>query len=101
MHDMEEAEAFSPKDESMESPPSTSKISRWDSLEGSDRKSPIDKCPICLGPLTNKCLADNCKHEFCFICLVEWTKIKAECPLCKQKFKNILYNVVSDTQFER
>ncbi|CAD5111661.1 DgyrCDS947 [Dimorphilus gyrociliatus] len=57
-------------------------------------KSPKN-CSICLGETENKCFTDECSHEFCFVCLMEWSKVKAECPLCKRKFKKIMYNIRS------
>jgi E3 ubiquitin-protein ligase Topors len=43
-------------------------------------------CAICLDPPTNKSNPD-CGHVFCFQCLVDWCKIKLECPTCKQRFQ--------------
>ncbi|CAG9762385.1 unnamed protein product [Ceutorhynchus assimilis] len=57
-------------------------------------------CAICLGGCTNKCFSDSCLHQFCFQCLLEWSKIKAECPLCKQPFKSILHNVISSEDYD-
>ncbi|XP_060520813.1 E3 ubiquitin-protein ligase Topors-like isoform X2 [Cylas formicarius] len=62
--------------------------------------SPPPNCAICLGSCSNKCFSDSCSHEFCFKCLLEWSKIKAECPLCKQPFKSIIHNVNSTGEFE-
>jgi len=65
-------------------------------------ESPIgdDACPICLGEITDMCKADSCFHGFCFICLKEWSKQKAVCPLCKQKFTKIMYNIKSETDYK-
>ncbi|KAF7265351.1 hypothetical protein GWI33_021200 [Rhynchophorus ferrugineus] len=57
-------------------------------------------CAICLGSCTNKCFSDSCMHQFCFKCLLEWSKIKAECPLCKQRFKSIIHNVKSNEEYD-
>ncbi|GLV39723.1 Topoisomerase I-interacting protein [Carabus blaptoides fortunei] len=62
--------------------------------------SPPPNCAICLGTCTNKCFTDCCMHQFCFNCLLEWSKIKAECPLCKQPFKSIIYNIKSNVEYE-
>jgi len=74
--------------------------------QGSDedggRSSPEDGgCPICLGKIENKAKTDTCFHEFCFTCLVEWSKVKPVCPLCKGKFSYIMHKIVSDTEYER
>ncbi|EAT39521.1 AAEL008683-PA [Aedes aegypti] len=58
----------------------------------SGRSSPPPKCAICLGKCRQKCYTDSCRHQFCYRCLLEWSKIKAECPLCKQAFRSIIYN---------
>ncbi|XP_063428925.1 clumping factor A-like [Mytilus trossulus] len=65
------------------------------------RPTSPENCSICLGDLQNKSFTDSCFHMFCFVCLKEWSKVKAECPLCKQKFKNIIYNVNSYEKFDR
>ena len=63
--------------------------------------SPDPNCAICLGKLENKSFTDSCYHMFCFVCLLEWSKVKAECPLCKQKFSSIVHNVKSYDNFEQ
>nr|CAH7742231.1 unnamed protein product [Callosobruchus chinensis] len=62
--------------------------------------SPPPNCAICLGSFSNKCFSDSCMHQFCFKCLLEWSKIKAECPLCKQPFKRIIHNVKSNEEYD-
>uniref|UniRef100_A0A3P9NGF0 RING-type E3 ubiquitin transferase n=1 Tax=Poecilia reticulata TaxID=8081 RepID=A0A3P9NGF0_POERE len=46
--------------------------------------SPDSKCPICLDIFHNMSYLDRCLHKFCFRCILEWSKNKPECPLCKQ-----------------
>ncbi|XP_035211360.1 E3 ubiquitin-protein ligase Topors-like [Stegodyphus dumicola] len=65
------------------------------------RNSPEPSCAICLEQLQNKSFTDSCFHMFCFTCLVEWSKVKPECPLCKQKFKSIVHNVRSDLDYDQ
>uniref|UniRef100_A0A1A9WA32 E3 ubiquitin-protein ligase Topors n=1 Tax=Glossina brevipalpis TaxID=37001 RepID=A0A1A9WA32_9MUSC len=67
---------------------------------GDRPSSPPPNCAICLSRCKNKCLTDSCMHQFCFKCLCEWSKVKPECPLCKQTFKSIIHNVKSIDQFE-
>ncbi|XP_062127664.1 E3 ubiquitin-protein ligase Topors-like [Drosophila sulfurigaster albostrigata] len=55
------------------------------------RSSPPPNCAICLSRCRRKCFTDSCMHQFCFKCLCEWSKIKPECPLCKQPFKTIIH----------
>ena len=79
------------------------------SLDGRPKSPEESTCPICLGEVKEQCLykaqsvhfiqvenksmTDSCMHKFCFTCLQEWSKVKAECPLCKGKFSSILYNI--------
>ncbi|XP_046753836.1 E3 ubiquitin-protein ligase Topors-like [Diprion similis] len=63
--------------------------------------SPPPNCSICLGKLINKSFTDSCLHQFCFSCLLEWSKIKTECPLCKQTFKSIIHNVRSEGDYDQ
>jgi E3 ubiquitin-protein ligase Topors len=69
--------------------------------ERSGSVSPELHCPICLGHLENRSFTDTCFHKFCFVCLVEWSKVKAVCPLCKQPFASIIHNVRSYNDFEQ
>lgn len=64
--------------------------------------SPIgdDACPICLGSFTDKCAAGSCLHNFCLVCLKEWAKQRPVCPLCKQSFTKILYDIKSETDYK-
>ncbi|CAH1397381.1 unnamed protein product [Nezara viridula] len=62
--------------------------------------SPESNCAICLEEFTNKSFTNSCLHQFCYNCLKEWSKIKPECPLCKQRFHTIIYNVRSLDDFE-
>ena len=58
-------------------------------------------CSICLGKVENKSFTDSCFHTFCFVCLLEWSKVKAVCPLCKQNFKSIIHNVRSLDDYDQ
>ncbi|XP_056634328.1 E3 ubiquitin-protein ligase Topors-like [Diorhabda sublineata] len=62
--------------------------------------SPPPNCAICLGAFSNKCFSDSCMHQFCFKCLLEWSKIKPECPLCKQPFTRIIHNFKSHEEYD-
>lgn len=69
--------------------------------ERSDAASPPPNCSICLGKLVNTSFTDSCLHQFCFTCLLQWSKIKTECPLCKQTFKSIIHNVRSEEDYDQ
>lgn len=76
-----------------------------DSSDSNDRAnnaaSPPPNCSICLGKLINTSFTDSCLHQFCFTCLLQWSKIKTECPLCKQNFKSIIHNVRSEGDYDQ
>ncbi|XP_037089806.1 E3 ubiquitin-protein ligase Topors-like [Pollicipes pollicipes] len=71
------------------------------SPSASGRASPDSACPICLGRLDNKAFSDGCAHTFCFTCILEWSKVRAVCPLCKQSFTSIIHNVRSELDYDR
>ncbi|XP_016117217.1 E3 ubiquitin-protein ligase Topors-like [Sinocyclocheilus grahami] len=62
--------------------------------------SPDSKCPICLDGFNNVASLDRCLHQFCFRCIHEWSKNKAECPLCKQPFHSIIHSVKGENDFK-
>lgn len=63
--------------------------------------SPDSKCPICLDIFNNISYLDRCLHKFCFCCIQEWSKNKAECPLCKQPFNSIYHSIKSEQDFKQ
>lgn len=62
----------------------------------------LEKCPICLQKFSfkSKSYASKCFHSYCFECLLEWTKIRYSCPLCKQAFDRIIYDVRSNLEYK-
>uniref|UniRef100_A0A182M9Y0 E3 ubiquitin-protein ligase Topors n=1 Tax=Anopheles culicifacies TaxID=139723 RepID=A0A182M9Y0_9DIPT len=76
-------------------PPRTDVVYSSSSEDGDEptdgRRSPPPKCAICLGKCRQRAYTNSCKHQFCFRCLLEWSKVKPECPLCKQRFFSIVY----------
>ncbi|XP_034936241.1 LOW QUALITY PROTEIN: E3 ubiquitin-protein ligase Topors-like [Chelonus insularis] len=66
-----------------------------------EASSPPPNCSICLGKLVNTSFTDSCLHQFCFTCLLQWSRIKTECPLCKQTFKSIIHNVRSEEDYDQ
>ncbi|XP_004930051.1 E3 ubiquitin-protein ligase Topors [Bombyx mori] len=87
-------------DDISEANPSSIKSDDSSPHHDNSRGSPPPNCAICLGTCKNKSFTDSCLHQFCFNCLVTWSKVKAECPLCKQNFKSIIYNVRANQQYE-
>ena len=50
-------------------------------------------CGICLSEEDKRRFRgtlDCCSHYFCFVCIMEWSKVESRCPLCKQRFKTII-----------
>ncbi|CAH2050744.1 unnamed protein product, partial [Iphiclides podalirius] len=88
------------QDDSSGANPSSVKSDDSSPQHGSGRGSPPPNCAICLGTCRNKSFTDSCLHQFCFKCLLTWSKVKAECPLCKQNFRSIIHNVRSNHQYE-
>uniref|UniRef100_A0A8D0KR64 E3 ubiquitin-protein ligase Topors n=1 Tax=Strix occidentalis caurina TaxID=311401 RepID=A0A8D0KR64_STROC len=62
--------------------------------------SPGSRCPICLDRFDNVAYLNRCLHRFCFSCIQEWSKNKAECPLCKRPFVSIFHTIRADDAFE-
>ncbi len=58
------------------------------------------KCAICLGELVNRCYTNSCMHQFCFACLLQWSKVKPECPLCKSLFQSIYHNIRNNDDYD-
>ena len=58
-----------------------------------------ETCPVCLGPHVNKS-RPICGHVFCYQCLVDWSRIKLECPLCKQGFTSFKHSFQSPDDFQ-
>ncbi|XP_043710620.1 uncharacterized protein LOC122659583 [Telopea speciosissima] len=49
-------------------------------------------CGICLseeGKGTVRGTLNCCNHYFCFVCILEWSRVESRCPLCKQRFATI------------
>lgn len=55
---------------------------------------------ICLNKISDKAFADGCYHAFCRTCLNEWSKVKPECPVCRQAFRKIIHNVRSMADYD-
>ncbi|KAK0151809.1 E3 ubiquitin-protein ligase Topors [Merluccius polli] len=69
-------------------------------MSGEEEASPDSKCPICLDRFSNVAFLDRCLHRFCFPCIQQWSRNKAECPLCKQAFTSILHSLRSHRHFQ-
>lgn len=56
------------------------------------------QCAICLNPHENKS-HPHCGHVYCYQCLVDWCRIKLECPTCKKPFKVFRHSIRSSLNF--
>lgn len=56
--------------------PEAAASTNTDAPEEDRSGSPPPSCPICLGTYKNKCFTDSCLHQFCFNCLLEWSKVR-------------------------
>ncbi|XP_059350872.1 uncharacterized protein LOC130694299 [Daphnia carinata] len=63
-------------------------------------ESAVDPCAICLGKCDNQSFPKNCLHGFCFICLLQWSKVKPECPLCVKPFSSVIHNIKSNDEYD-
>jgi len=54
------------------------------------------ECCICLEEIGVQmgCLT-CCEHKFCFDCILQWSGKSNTCPLCKQRFREIIKKMVS------
>lgn len=50
--------------------------------------SPPPNCAICLGKVSSKCFTDSCMHQFCFSCLLEWSKVSDHHPFLSSELTN-------------
>lgn len=63
------------QDDSSGAHPSSIKSDDGGSGQNSGRGSPPPNCAICLGTCKNKSFTDSCLHQFCFKCLLTWSKV--------------------------
>eukprot|EP01129_Flabellula_baltica_P008591 TRINITY_DN3425_c0_g1_i1.p1 TRINITY_DN3425_c0_g1~~TRINITY_DN3425_c0_g1_i1.p1 ORF type:complete len:353 (-),score=76.70 TRINITY_DN3425_c0_g1_i1:6-914(-) len=50
-------------------------------------------CPICLTHTDNATKLDLCFHTFCYYCILQWSKVTQECPLCKCPFSSLIHSI--------
>ncbi|CAH9112217.1 unnamed protein product [Cuscuta epithymum] len=68
--------------------------SKIENLESEDGDESELCCGICLleagngRPIIQGCI-DSCEHFFCFLCIMEWSKVESRCPMCKRRFSTI------------
>jgi len=57
-------------------------------------------CPVCLNRVSDRAYTNTCLHEFCHACIDEWSREHNQCPVCRQVFTKILFNIKSSTEYE-
>lgn len=55
-----------------------SENSNDDQQRQQSNQSPPPNCSICLSRVKSKCFTDSCMHQFCFSCLLEWSKVRSD-----------------------
>lgn len=67
--------------------------------KGGEEEEEKDECCICLGEIGEVmgCLT-CCEHKFCFGCISQWAEKSNTCPLCKQRFREIIRKTVGGQQ---
>jgi len=61
----------------------------------------ISSCVICMGVIDPNTRAElaSCVHQFCFECILTWSKEKSICPLCKLPFKELHHQFNPDGSY--
>eukprot|EP00127_Corallochytrium_limacisporum_P003418 Clim_evm46s149 gene=Clim_evmTU46s149 len=75
----------------IESPEQSPGKSNQDGTPG--QKEP---CAICYEQIEVRGWIPNCKHEFCYACILEWSKLSNNCPMCKQEFTELIEHKVGE-----
>ncbi|XP_023800318.1 E3 ubiquitin-protein ligase Topors-like [Cyanistes caeruleus] len=65
----------------------------------SPHNSENQMCPICLDIINNQVSVSWCSHAFCFPCILEWSRNRAVCPICREPFRYLLRKV-GDNNYE-
>ncbi|KAM6499808.1 hypothetical protein JOM56_005316 [Amanita muscaria] len=59
-------------------------------------------CSICLQEISDQTILPTCSHEFCFECLLIWTKQSRRCPLCSREIgEYLIHNIRSKHDFSK
>ncbi|PFH53617.1 hypothetical protein AMATHDRAFT_137517 [Amanita thiersii Skay4041] len=61
-----------------------------------------NQCSICLQEIVDRTVVPTCSHDFCFECLVIWTRQSRRCPLCAQTIgEYLIHNIRSKHDFSK
>ena len=50
----------------------------------------IQKCPICYNILFHPYRPENCRHIFCWKCILNFHQNSNKCPYCQRDFSKII-----------
>ncbi|CAH7673233.1 expressed protein, partial [Phakopsora pachyrhizi] len=64
--------------------------------------SSSEHCLICLGSIIDKTILEPCNHsDYCFRCILTWTKQSDRCPLCSTSINHLTHLLTLDGNYER
>nr|XP_013223854.1 serine/arginine repetitive matrix protein 2-like [Columba livia] len=87
------SEEDSPSDGTSSPAASTSQEPQATPLDASDNLM----CPICQDSIHDQASVSWCGHLFCYACILEWSRRRAVCPICRWPFYYIYRKVGDDT----
>ncbi|XP_074876939.1 uncharacterized protein LOC142027155 [Buteo buteo] len=58
-------------------------------------------CPICRDARDDVSYAMPCRHQFCLGCIVRWTDVKPDCPLCRRPVESIRFSALGEDDYLR
>lgn len=59
-------------------------------IDNKEMELPLDtECIICCGIIKELAYPDECDHNFCKTCLIEWSQRSGKCPMCKKNYNSI------------
>ena len=72
---------------------SSSQVLQATPQDASEDPSEDLKCPICLGTINDEAHLGFCGHTFCFPCILQCSRTRDVCPICRQTFYYIYHKV--------
>lgn len=71
-----------------------------DVVDLSDDVEPGERCAVCLESVSTRTCLDKCFHEFCHACILQWSEVSRQCPLCKTSYSTLIYEIKSDADYQ-